>query len=137
MNYLLDKSAWVQSQYSKEAVTRLADLIRRGELALCTITALEILYSARNASEYDRDHRRLKALAWVDLPQPADAVELQRRLAHRGWHRTPIPDVMIAATAAAHDLTILHYDSDFERLAEVAGTGHEWIVPRGSGHRND
>lgn len=41
------------------------------------------------------------------------AVDLQLQLALRGWHRTPIPDVIIAATAAEHDLTLLHHDSDY------------------------
>ena len=42
--------------------------------------------------------------------------------------------MIIAATAAEHGLTVLHYDSDYERLAEVAGINHEWVAVRGSGH---
>jgi hypothetical protein len=41
---------------------------------------------------------------------------------------------MIAATALVHDATILHYDRDFERIAEATDQPHEWIIPRGSGH---
>jgi predicted nucleic acid-binding protein len=134
MTYLLDRSAWVQAPLHQQAAHRIAELIRRGELALCTITALEILYSARNANEYRRDHQRLSAFTWIELGQARRAIDLQAALAERGWHRTPIPDVIIAATAAEHDLTVLHYDSDYERLAETAGTTHEWIIPRGSGH---
>jgi predicted nucleic acid-binding protein len=132
--YLLDKSAWIQTQHSRDAARRIAELIRRGGLALWTMTALEILYSARNAEEYNRDYARLTTLPWVDLTTPRRAAELQHDLAQRGWHRTSIPDVVIAATAAEHDLVVLHYDSDYERLAAAAGTTHEWIVPRGSGH---
>jgi predicted nucleic acid-binding protein len=62
------------------------------------------------------------------------AVDVQRGLAQRGWHRTSIPDVLIAATAAEHGLTVLHYDSDYERLAETTKITHEWIIPRGEGH---
>lgn len=134
MTYLLDKSAWVQTQFSRDAAKRIADLIRRGDLALCTIRALEILYSARNAEEYQRDHARLATLRWVDLQVPRRAVELQRELAGNGWHRTSIPDVIIAATAAEHGLAVLHYDSDYERLAQIAGVAHAWVVPRGTGH---
>lgn len=134
MTYLLDKSAWVQAQYSKEAARRIGDLIRHGSLALCTMTAMEVLYSARNADEYNRDFSRLTAMPWFDLSAPRRAAGLQHELAQRGWHRTPIPDVVIAATAAEHGLTVLHYDSDYERLASVAGTQHEWVVPRGQGH---
>lgn len=132
--YILDKSAWVQAPYSKDAARRITDLIRRGDLGLCTMTAMEILYSARNLEAYDRDYARLTGMPWFDLSQPRRAVELQHDLAQRGWHRTSIPDVVIAATATEHELTVLHYDSDYERLSEVSGASHEWVVPRGKGH---
>lgn len=35
------------------------------------------------------------------------------------WHRTPIPDLLIAETALYHDLSIVHVDGDYERIAEV------------------
>jgi predicted nucleic acid-binding protein len=60
---------------------------------------------------------------------------VQAELARRGQHRTSIPDVIIAATAAEHELTILHYDSDYERLAAVTEAHHEWIIPRGEGRK--
>jgi predicted nucleic acid-binding protein len=137
VTHLLDKSAWIQIQYSKEAARLLAGLIRQGDLALCTVTALEILYSARDSKEYDRDYTRLSSLPWVDLSEPRRAVELQRELALRGWHRTPLPDVVIAATAAEHHMTVLHYDSDYERLSTVGGFEQRWIIPRGEGHGRD
>lgn len=134
VTHLLDKSAWAQAQFSTDVATHLADLIRQGRLALCTTTALEILYSSRNPAEYERDHAQLTRLPWRDLSAPRRALELQRALAERGWHRTPLPDVVIAATAGEHHLAILHYDSDYERIAEIAGAGHEWVLPRGTGH---
>lgn len=135
VTHLLDKSAWSQAQYSRDVAAELARMIRRGQLALCTMTALEILYSARNPAEYSRDHAHLTSLPWRDLATPRKAVELQCALAGRGWHRTPLPDVVIAATAADHGLTVLHYDSGYERL-EVAGARQQWIIPRGAGHGN-
>jgi predicted nucleic acid-binding protein len=134
VSYLLDKSAWVQAQYSKDAARRIGDLIRHGRLALCTMTVMEVLYSARNTDECNRDFNRLTTMPWFDLSAARRSAGLQHELAQRGWHRTPIPDVVIAATAAEHDLTVLHYDSDYERLASVAGARHEWVVPRGRGH---
>jgi predicted nucleic acid-binding protein len=49
------------------------------------------------------------------------ALRLQRDLAHHHgmWHRTPIPDLLIAETALHHDLGVVHLDGDFERIAEV------------------
>jgi len=34
--------------------------------------------------------------------------------------------------AERHSVTVLHYDDDFDRLAEVSGVRTEWVVPRGS-----
>jgi predicted nucleic acid-binding protein len=55
-------------------------------------------------------------------------------LAIRGQHRMPIPDLMLAAIAQSHSAVVLHYDADYERIADVTGQPHEWIVPRGTGH---
>jgi predicted nucleic acid-binding protein len=61
---------------------------------------------------------------------------VQQDLAKRGHHRSiGVVDLMVAATAEAHRATVLHYDSDFERIAEITGQPHEWIVARGKGHR--
>jgi hypothetical protein len=49
-----------------------------------------------------------------------------------GEHRLPIPDLVIAAAAESAGLTVLHYDGDFERIAEVTGQDQDWVVPRGS-----
>jgi predicted nucleic acid-binding protein len=35
------------------------------------------------------------------------------------WHRTPIPDLLIAETALHHGMGVVHVDGDFDRLAEV------------------
>jgi predicted nucleic acid-binding protein len=35
------------------------------------------------------------------------------------WHRTPIPDLLIAETALYHDLGVVRADRDFARIAEV------------------
>jgi predicted nucleic acid-binding protein len=60
------------------------------------------------------------------------AIELQHTLARRGQHRVPIPDLVISAAAQATGLVVLHYDSDFVRIANAGGAAHEWVVPQGS-----
>ena len=49
------------------------------------------------------------------------ALVLERDLAHHHgmWHRTPIPDLLIAETALHHELGVVHVDGDFDRIAEV------------------
>jgi predicted nucleic acid-binding protein len=59
------------------------------------------------------------------------AIELQHALARRGHNKVPIADLVISAAATAAGL-VLHDDADFERIADVGGASHEWVVPRGS-----
>jgi hypothetical protein len=43
-----------------------------------------------------------------------------------------IPDLLIAAVAARHDVTLVHYDADYEAIASVTGQRTRWAAPRGS-----
>ena len=66
------------------------------------------------------------------------ARDVQVRMTVRGHHRAAGDlDLLTAAVAEHHGAVILHYDSDFERIAAVTGQSHEWIVPRGDGHRDE
>ncbi|MHB8246485.1 MAG: hypothetical protein ACYDGN_14275 [Acidimicrobiales bacterium] len=40
--------------------------------------------------------------------------------------------LLIAAAAEAAGLVVLHYDRDFELIAEVTGQPVEWVVPAGA-----
>jgi predicted nucleic acid-binding protein len=61
------------------------------------------------------------------------ALEVQGVLAERSRHRgVSIPDLLIAACAELAGLAVLHYDADFERIAELTGQPTRWVVPRGS-----
>ncbi len=84
---------------------------------------LEQSYSPRSARDYDALKADLHESFSVVVP-PVDifdrALGLQRDLAHHHgmWHRTPIPDLLIAETALHHGLGVVHVDRD-ERIAEV------------------
>lgn len=100
-----------------------------GQLSLCRVGLLEQLVSTRSAREYDLTSEELRgALPLIDAPPDLldRALTLQRDLAHHHglWHRTPIPDLLIAETALHHDLGVLHVDRDFERIAEVRPLRH-------------
>jgi predicted nucleic acid-binding protein len=43
-----------------------------------------------------------------------------------------IPDLLIAAVAEQNDLLVLHYDADYDRIADITGQRTEWVVARGS-----
>ncbi|WP_302034951.1 hypothetical protein [Mycolicibacterium frederiksbergense] len=41
-------------------------------------------------------------------------------------------DLLIAILANAHDVTLLHYDADFEIAAEVLPFQHRWALEPGA-----
>lgn len=95
-----------------------------GLLFVCPIGELEQLYSARSARDYHDLKDDLHANFEIASP-PEDifdrALRLQQDLAHHHgmWHRTPIPDLLIAETALHHGMGVVHVDGDFDRVAEV------------------
>lgn len=99
------------------------------------IVALEMLYSART-TDYEARRTDLLSLPWLHLTEAVAqcALDLQRRLASTSTHRRPIPDLIVAATAIEHGATLLHYDKDFDLIAEVSELSARWIIPQGTGH---
>lgn len=135
--YLLDKSAWEQLRHGEAARTRFQTLSTFGEVATCPAIAAELLYSAHNHADLIEFRGRLETLLWLETTDDAAhrMLGVQQLLAKRGQLRgIGIIDLLVAATAEAHWATVLHYDSDYERIAKVTGQPHEWIVPRGEGH---
>jgi len=103
-------------------------------LARCTLTDLELGFSASRASDWDRLQSVLATLTPVEVTPAviSRAKNVQRMLAVGGLKGRKVPDLIIAAAAELADLTVLHYDHDFELIASVTGQPHEWVVPRGS-----
>ncbi len=137
MIYLVDKSAWEQLRYGTAATLKLSKLAEANELATCPIIAAELLFSAKNHEQLRAHRGQLETMLWLETTDDAEhrMLGVQQDLARRGHHRSVgIADLLVAATAEAHWATVLHYDSDFERIAEITGQPHEWIVPRGDGH---
>ena len=62
------------------------------------------------------------------------AVDAQRQLARIGHHRLPPVDLLVAAIADRHRLGILHYDRDYDLLAEKTDLDimSVWLAPAGS-----
>lgn len=130
--YLLDKSAFERRRGCDQAAARINRHLAAGELAVCEVITLEILYSARSANEYGKIRAAMNGFEWLAVSNEAlqRALEVQALLAQRGQHRRPIPDLVIAATAEAHAATLLHYDKDFDLIAAVTGQPAEWVGPR-------
>ena len=77
----------------------------------------------------------LHAQRWMDVTTTVmdRALAVHRELAAKSRHRHfRLPDLIIAATAEEHGATVLHYDADYDRIAEVTGQQVEWVAAKGS-----
>lgn len=134
MKYIADKSALARMKHSVVAAV-LSPLLVGGDVATCSVIELEVLFSARSHADLVATRARRKVLPSVALSQSDfdRAVEVLEGLAESGQHRAAgIPDLLIAAVAERHALTVLHYDKDFDLIAKVTGQPMEWVVPAGS-----
>lgn len=133
--FLADKSALTRRDTRPEVRAVLEPLLVAGEIATCAIVDLELLYSASSRATYRALAEALRGMPRAPLDEKVTrrALEVQAMLAERSQHRAvPLPDLLIAACAELNDLTVLHYDADFDRIAKLTGQEAQWIVPRGS-----
>jgi len=65
---------------------------------------------------------------------PCLAYLKKRTLAHRsaGAQRLPLVDYLLGAAAQHTASAVLHYDHDFDTLAEIMGFESIWLAPAGS-----
>lgn len=131
--YLADKSAIARLRYPSVASV-LSPLIAAGLVATCGVLEFEIFWSTRSSSEFDEVRAdRNNAYEWLPIEDShwRRAIDVQRELWANGQVRAvPLPDLLIAAVAERHNVTILHYDADFDRIADITGQQVQWVVPR-------
>jgi predicted nucleic acid-binding protein len=133
LTHLLDTS--VLTRLREPAVrAAIEERAQRGELARTGISDLEIGFSARNAAEWDRlaDAVLVFELVESTAEHVHRARQTQRLLAAKHQRGRKVPDLLVAAAAEARNLTVLHYDADFDLIAAVTGQSCEWVLPAGS-----
>jgi len=133
--FLIDTSAAARMRHP-EVASQLSPLINAAVVATCATLDAEALYSARTPAEYEQLRSDRRA-AYEYLPTEDThwqlAFDAQRELARTGRHRSVgIADLLTSVLAVQHNLTVVHYDSDFEIAAEVLAFQHRWILARGS-----
>lgn len=133
LTFLVDTS--VLTRLGRPQVRQVIEpLAVSGQLARAAVSDLEVGYSARNAQEWDRLVGALDAFDLVETSAAhvRRALQVQRLLAKASQRGRKIPDLLIAAAAEELDLTVLHYDADFDRITTVTGQRSKWVVPAGS-----
>ncbi|WP_405430286.1 PIN domain nuclease [Micromonospora sp. NBC_00617] len=133
-HFLLDKSAL--ARWPKRSVAPvLGELSDRGLLAVCGAVEIEVIHSARTAKDAQRARWLLSGFRWLAMPDEVwdRAVDVQVQALHKGNHRAlSMADLLIAATAERHGVTVLHYDGDFDLITAITGQPTAWVVPAGT-----
>ena len=133
--YLIDTSAWARMRVPSVR-QRLTTILQEGAAGTCLPLDLEDGRSARNFRDA-MSIRALRAKVMTDLPITAAVAtrsrDLQLALTQRGHHRAASPvDLITAAAAAEYGATVLHYDRDFDLIADIGGPRNEWVAPAGT-----
>jgi predicted nucleic acid-binding protein len=134
---LADTSAWVVSGRVAELRLEFDTAVARSAIATCDAVKLELLHGTRNAEEYSATRRRLDLVPQCPIG-PAEfrrALDVYERFAHQGGlhhRRVKHADLLVAAAAESAGVTLLHYDQDFDAIAEITAQPTRWIAPKGS-----
>jgi hypothetical protein len=132
--YLADSS--VLTRLGKTGVAEaFTPLAAAGEIALCAPVVFELGVTARSPDDY---RTLMDGLAAYDRVPTNDAdhrraLEVQQMLAQDSQHRRlSLVDALVAAVAEGRGMTVLHYDADFDAVADLTGQPHKWVVRRGT-----
>jgi predicted nucleic acid-binding protein len=98
---------------------------------------LELLRTSRDHPDFVEMRSELAALRDVAMGdriwrRATDVLELLAETGPLHHRRVALPDLLIAAAAELAELPVLHYDRDFELIAEVTGQPMRALAPLGS-----
>jgi predicted nucleic acid-binding protein len=133
--YLADTSALARMHHGPVAVV-LAPLIEAGVVGTCGVIEFELSWATRSSAEFDQLRAdRDAGYEWLAIRDEdwRRALDVQGSLWRSGRMRAVgLPDLLIAAVAERERLTILHYDGDYDFIAQVTAQPVQWVVPRGT-----
>jgi predicted nucleic acid-binding protein len=132
---IVDTSAWARAHHAQVRAPWTHALLT-DQLRISPVVRFEILLTARDGDSFDTVAERLSAMRTAPLTAAVvrAAQGAMRTLAHRsaGAQRLPIVDYLVAAAAQQTGSAVLHYDSDYDTLAEIMEFESIWLAPAGS-----
>lgn len=121
--FLVDTSVWIEV-FRKPSRFRLESVVELEEVATCLPIIQEVLQGFRKEGAFRVAREAMYALPVVESPLRGEvfdqAISLYRQARNAGLTPRSGVDCVIAACALMNDLTVLHYDRDFELLARVS-----------------
>lgn len=130
---LVDTSAWIELLRRPQRLS-LDDLRGSGEIVTCLPVIQEVLQGIRDERAFV--DVRQSMLAWPRVDDPLGlvvfdrATQIYRQARRLGLTVRSSVDCLVAASALAHDLTVVHCDRDYGAIARVTGLRHENLAPR-------
>ena len=123
MRYLLDTNVCIEILRGRHAVLKARlDQIQFDDLALSSVVWAELHFGAQLAGNPAREAERVNHAfgKWLRLPfddAPAEIYARIRTQLHRSGSQIGANDLLIAATALAHDLILVtHNTGEFSRV---------------------
>ena len=133
--YLADTSALARLRHPPVAEV-LRPLIEAGLVATCGVIEAGLAWAARTSAELDELQADRDAgyewLATLDEDWRR-ALQVQAELWRSGQIRSVgLPDLLVAAVAEREHVTVLHYDADYDLVAQITNQPVRWVVQRGT-----
>jgi predicted nucleic acid-binding protein len=133
--YLADTSALARMRHPTVAAV-LTPLIVAGVVGTCGVIEFELSWATRSSTEFDELRAdRSAGYEWLATHDEdwRRALDVQASLWRGGCMRAVgFPDLLVAAMAERERVTVLHYDGDYELIAQVTSQPMQWVVPRGT-----
>ncbi len=123
MTFLADTSMVVRLRRGHDLAPRWVDAVHAGLVGVCPVVEAELIRATSSKADRDALRGLLRSLfGWHPMPEDAwrFVARVQDDLVDLGHHQGPsIVDLLVAATAEAWGLTVLHVDADFDSIARV------------------
>ena len=137
---LIDTSLWVATyrDASGDVSRYVQSAVGPEEIVFCQFIRAELLQGCREEREWVRFVEYLddQRYAEMSLGGWTEAARIYFELRQRGLTVRSTLDCCIAVVALEHDLTLLHNDQGFERIASIRPLKHRRLAldqfPRGS-----
>jgi predicted nucleic acid-binding protein len=135
--HLADTSVWATKHRNSAIEQDFEAQLHDRKVATCDVVRFELLFTAQDHEDFLAMREELAALRDVPVGPPVwrralDVFELFARQGPLHHRRVPFLDLLIAAAAERAELPVLHYDRDFELIADVTGQPVRAIAPLGS-----
>lgn len=128
---VIDKSAWARAT-NAAVVADWAAVVRANRFRISPVARLELLFSARDARSLERLAEEVSAFRAAPLSattvRAAESAMIELAQRSASSHRIPIADYLIAASAQEIGAAVLHYDHDYDTLAEVMAFESAWLA---------